>query len=600
MREFHADWDAGLESDFIREFRGAALRWAGYAAFAGGLLFLTFAGVAAAGESHTSLMQVLRAAIAAMLFAVAYCMRFHVGVDAGNYVPVAAFSTAVALSIVVAVPLLPGDPARNIAGQATPALMFALFLHYAFLRLPILVAAFIGWSLWLAAVVLFRSVLESSEVVRLGVYLAFANLLGMALLHLIEARERSLFLQTREALAAREEAHFRQLAAEEAGHQKTRLIAAVSHDLRQPMTAAYAYLDVTTSRLSRGDVAGAFDSAGSVRSALALLGSTLDHLLTSARYDSGTEGLDIKLIELRPLLQGLYETHIPDAEKRGVELRIRLPRQLPLLHTDARSIHRVLGNLISNAIKFNAQRDGGGRVLVAARLRGDRCRIDVFDTGIGIAPESLPDIWKPYVQLNNAERDRERGLGLGLFLVQTIIEQLPGHTIEMASTPGRGSRFTVTLPAVRLDPLPHRPQVDAVPREEPALAPLAGTRAVVLEDDRDTRQSIVELVGEWGVSAVAAASMSELLGRHLGGEGKVDAIICDYRLAGGTNGIDAIAGLRHRLGYAPPAVLITGEPDIEPLRECAGPDTVVLHKPFAPEALARPLLEAVVRADRTA
>ncbi len=331
-----------------------------------------------------------------------------------------------------------------------------------------------------------------------------------------------------------------------------------------------------------------------------MLGSTLDHLLTAARYETGTEALDVQLIELRALLQDLYETHIPDAEKRGVELRICLPRQLPLLHTDARSIHRVLGNLISNAIKFNAQRDGGGRVLVAARLRGDRCRIDVFDTGIGIAPESLPDIWKPYVQLNNAERDRERGLGLGLFLVQTIIEQLPGHTIEMASTPGRGSRFTVTLPAVRQDRSPDRPQVDAVPREEPALAPLAGTRAVILEDDRDTRQSIVELVEEWGVSAVAAASMSELLGRHLGGAGKVDAIICDYRLAGGTNGIDAIAGLRDRLGYAPPAVLITGEPDIEPLRECAGPDTVVLHKPFSPEALARPLLEAAVRADRTA
>jgi CheY-like chemotaxis protein len=163
----------------------------------------------------------------------------------------------------------------------------------------------------------------------------------------------------------------------------------------------------------------------------------------------------------------------------------------------------------------------------------------------------------------------------------------------MDSRPGRGSRFTITLPATRLDPPSHRPPPEPLPSAALDLAPLVGASVLVLEDDRDTRLSLVELLDEWQVDATAAATMTELLARHGDSERLVDAIVCDYRLAGGTNGIDAIAGIRQRLGYAPHAVLVTGEPDIAPLRARAGPETTVLHKPFAPEALARPLLRAV-------
>lgn len=95
------------------------------------------------------------------------------------------------------------------------------------------------------------------------------------------------------------------------------------------------------------------------------------------------------------------------------------------------------------------------------------------------------------------------------------------------------------------------------------------------------------------MTAVTAGTLADLLAAEDMSRCSFDAIICDYRLASGTNGIDAIASLRQRLGYAPHAVLITGEPDVEPLRARVGPDTVVLHKPFAPEALARSLLDAV-------
>ena len=360
------------------------------------------------------------------------------------------------------------------------------------------------------------------------------------------------------------------------------------------MTAALSYLEVVRNRLARNELELARGPTEKAVASLTMLGATLDHLLTAARYDSGTEALDIIYVELGPLLRDLYEGYITEAEKRGVRFRVRLPKQSLILTTDSRSVHRVLSNLIANAIKFtDPAGDGGGGVLVAARLRGDLCRIDVIDTGIGISPEHLDEIWKPYTQLNNVQRDRERGLGLGLFLVQRIVEQLPEHTISMASRPGHGSRFTLTVPAARLQSRPTGGGLDVEPIEMPDVSDLRGAYVLLLEDDRDTRLSIAELLCEWGVLVTAASTVSELATIDVEGERSIDAIVCDFWLAGGVTGIDAIAGLRARLGYAPHGVLITGVPDIAPLRARAGPETTVLHKPFTPEALAQPLLRAV-------
>lgn len=359
------------------------------------------------------------------------------------------------------------------------------------------------------------------------------------------------------------------------------------------MTAAVAYIDVLNSRLREGDVRGAGWTAERAQSALGTLGSTLEHLLTAARYDSGTEALHLEHIELVPLLKDLYEAYVPEAEKRSVSLRFRIPSRAVVLSTDLNSLRRILGNLISNAIKFSEHRpDRDSTVLVAARMRGDRCRIDVIDRGVGIDPESRDEIWKPYVQLNNIERDRARGLGLGLFLVQRIVEQLPGHSIEMASTPGRGSRFTLYVPGLRVRATAE-PKVAPDAPVRPDLAPLEGGYVLLLEDDRDARLSMALLLAEWGMLTAAGATLRQVLDEHDASERTVDAIVCDYRLGGRSNGLAAIDEIRARLGYSPHAILVTGEPDIAPLAAQAGRDTTVLHKPFAPEALAIPLIAAV-------
>jgi signal transduction histidine kinase len=483
---------------------------------------------------------------------------------------------------------------QAVAVQASPAIMFGLFLHYAFLRLPLKVSATIGWSVSAAAVFWAPAVTGGSEMLRNAVYLSFANVFGMVISRLGENRERELFYRRREAESARVMAREQQAAAEEANAQKTRLIAAVSHDLRQPMTAAISYLEVARARLRASDAHDALEPAEKAQAAVSMLGTTLDHLLTAARYDSGTEALNIELVELGPLLRGIHDAYIDEAEKRGVRLRVRLPRERMLLTTDLHSLHRVIGNLVSNAIKFTDVRDTGrGGVLIAARMRRGRCRIHVIDTGIGIDEAQLQEVWKPYVQLNNTERDRERGLGLGLYLVQRIVQQLPGHSVSVRSRPGHGSRFTLAMAASMFDRSAVRRPATRSETAPLDLMPLRGAYVLVLEDDRDTRLSIVALLRQWDVLPTACSTVAEMLSIAAESDRMVDAIVCDYRLAGGENGIDAIARLRDRLGYAPHAVLVTGEPDIAPLRARAGPQTTVLHKPFTPESFATPLLRAV-------
>jgi signal transduction histidine kinase len=585
---------AEAEEAFLSEFRLESLRWGAHAAAAGAMLYASFIAIAALLELHTTSALVIRGALSAMLAVVACCIWTRTGVSPRNYVPVAAMTSAVALGGSVLLLTLRDGEMQAVAVQASPAIMFGLFLHYAFLRLPLRVSATVGWSVSAAAVFWAPAVTGGSEMLRNAVYLSFANVFGMIVSRLGENRERELFHQRREAEAARAVARERQAASEEANAQKTRLIAAVSHDLRQPMTAAISYLEVTRARLHASDAHDALEPAEKAQAAVSMLGSTLDHLLTAARYDSGTEALSIELVELGPLLRDIHDAYIDEAEKHGVRLRVRLPRERVLLTTDLHSLYRVVGNLVSNAIKFTDARDSDrGGVLIAARMRGGRCRIHVIDTGIGIDDAQLQEVWKPYVQLNNIERDRERGLGLGLYLVQRIVQQLPGHSVSVRSRPGHGSRFTLTLSATTLEGSSMRRPPTGSGAAPLDLAPLRGAYVLVLEDDRDTRLSIVALLRQWEVLPTACSTVAELLSIATESDRLVDAIVCDYRLASGVNGIDAIARLRDRLRYAPHAVLVTGEPDIAPLRARAGPQTTVLHKPFTPESFATPLLRAV-------
>ena len=433
---------------------------------------------------------------------------------------------------------------------------------------------------------------------RLILYLVALNFLGMLLCRSIEARERALFDERRRAESAETEARERARAAEDAHAEKTRLLAAVSHDLRQPITAASMHLSVLRNRLDRGELAPAHEQLGHVRESVAMLGSTLDQLLTAARYDSGHEPIRIEAVEIEPVLEQLLRTFEPEAARKGLELRIRVPAQRVVVTSDATALWRVLMNLVSNAIKFTESEGRPGRgVVVKARVRGESCRIDVADTGIGISSEHMEAIWQAYFQVQNAERSRARGLGLGLFLVRRALDQLPTHDLQWRSRPGRGSRFTLTLPGAHLSD-PGVVVRQALPVGADALAQLRGAYVLLLEDDREARRAIEDLLDDWGVVHASGATLEELIPEVEAAGRTPDVLVTDFRLPGQLSGAACVQELRRLIGETVPAVIVTGESDLASVRAVMPPDTALLQKPFEEAAFALPLLEAVMRARR--
>ncbi len=585
---------------FVKEFQGAALRWAMHAAIAGAMLFAVFLVVARFGERASDSAQLIRLFFVVYFLALSALLWKGRLVSESNYVLVATVTSVISLVGTIAILRVQFDgPDSEAVLRSTPAVICGLFMMYTFLRLPVTVSLGIGACVSAVAVLWAPVVSGGAETIRSAVYLIFTNFLGALIALLIEERERELFFQRRRAEEAQFVASQRTHAAEEASREKTRLVAAISHDLRQPMLAAVTHLDVLRRKLERGAVAKAAEQAERAQTSVSILGSTLDQLLAAARYDSGQELLRIEEVGLAKILSEALELTVSEAERRGISIRVRVPPRYVGLITDSRSIRRILDNLLSNAVKFSTVDSASVRdaVLLAARVRGGFCEIDVFDRGPGIPAAKLEEIWKPYVRLGAVERDRARGLGLGLFLVKTIIDQLPGHSVRVASREGIGSRFTIKLP-VSDNSSP--PPDTRIKRTEDVCVPavdLSGVVIGVVEDDRDARVAITDLLEDYGAVVYASSLVDEVAAAVALMDCRVDAIVCDYSLSSGVKGTEAIRELRVKLGYSPNAILVTGDSEVDALRAQVGDDVYIFKKPFSP-ALLLSILARAARGSR--
>ena len=585
-----------FDAEFASEYRSAALHWARYAALSAAILFAVFMLIAWLAESVSASAQIMRGSlcVAGLLFYAALSRGWVV--DGNNYVPLVGVGAACALVGTVVMPILPVESGDEFALRTTPAIVCGLFVMYSFLRLPVVVAAGIGATTSALAVMWAPVVEGGSEGLRTLVYLAFTNVVGIAILRLIESRERELCMQRRVAILALHEAGIKQRCAEAAEREKDQLIAAISHDLKQPMMAAAAHLDVMQLRLSSDDLVGARDQTGKVVEALHVLDLTLDQLLVAARCEQGVEQIAITNVSVAHLLNEVLEPVWSQAEQAGVDFRVRLPIGGIHLSTDPRLLRRVISNLVSNAVKFTRRGDGGRQsVLLAVRARSGHCRIDVIDTGVGVAADRVDDVWKPFVQLGARGRDREEGLGLGLFLVRRIIDTLPDHTITIQSQIGQGSRFTLCVPLAD-SPVRGRESASAMDSVSRVWIDndIFGTRVLVLEDDRSARTALVDLLESFGASVVSGATLSDLVAKQVGDERRADVIVCDYHLQDGWTAAESLGRLRTSLGYALPAVVVTGVPDIDAVRVRLGRDVLVLQKPFGAFELASHLRSVLV------
>jgi signal transduction histidine kinase len=427
----------------------------------------------------------------------------------------------------------------------------------------------------LIAVLLWHGNIVSNTVALLAAVATLAYFVGARNVHRLLSESLQL---TFENVALRREAEQKSISleaarrgAEQANAAKTRFLAAASHDLRQPIHALGLLFATLADSVRDEHTAPLLEQ---LDSAMDAIDSMLNSLLDISKLDAGVVRPDVGPVDLAVLLQRLNNEHQPIATLTGNRLRVR-PSSATAI-SDAAMLHRILANLVSNALRYTRH----GRVLVGVRMHGESIRIDVYDTGPGIPPESLDDIFIEFHQLGNPERDRRRGLGLGLAIVKRLAELL-SHRVEVKSVVGRGSRFSVVLPRSAVPRRTTQRRASAASGD----ADLRGRRVLVLDDEVSVLDAMRQLLERWGCEVITTASPEEAEAHVASASTPPDLLIVDYRLRRHASGIETIGRLREVAGAPIPALVVTGDTAPDRLREAEKSGYPLLHKPVMPERL---------------
>jgi two-component system, sensor histidine kinase len=368
--------------------------------------------------------------------------------------------------------------------------------------------------------------------------------------------------------------------AEAANLSKSRFLAAASHDLAQPMNALNLYLGAL----------GGIDLPVPARTLCANVGQCaqsinglLASLLDVSKLDAGALRPEPCEFMMETILERIRIEFEPSARVKHLDLRIK---DCSLwVYGDPTLIERIVRNLVSNAVRYTAR----GKVLVACRRKSGKLRVSVYDTGIGIPEDAQRLIFEEFVQLGNAQRDREQGIGLGLSIVDRLA-RLQGLPIELRSTVGAGSVFTVDIPlaeAITTEDLRAEPVADDHP------VGMVGRTIVVVDDEPLIRSATTALLEGWGCRVITASSGEEAL-KLLGNSPVLpDLLLCDYRLGNGMDGIEVVRALREEFNQDLPALLVTGDTASHHLREFQESGLTILHKPVRAEMLREAMTSAL-------
>jgi len=369
--------------------------------------------------------------------------------------------------------------------------------------------------------------------------------------------------------------------AQSATAAKSLFLAAASHDLRQPLSA----LALHSAALSRrkGDprvehIASRID--GCITSMGALLGALLD----ISQLDANTLLLRPEAVPVSELCTAVAGEFRDAAAERHLELRVTTEPAL-WVHTDPEQLKRLLRNLLDNAVKYTTE----GGVTVSACVERGNVVVSVSDTGPGIPHDKHEAVFQEFVQLHNPERDRRRGLGLGLAIVRRLA-QLLGAEMRFQSQVGRGTTVAIALPSIA------PPAVVSAPLR-PKEVPIAGWRVLVLDDEADVREAMRTLLEELECDVMLAADPQEAL--SIVRRQRPDLVLADLRLRDHQSGIDAVTEIRAECGLVP-ALLVTGDIGADRLREVAASGLPRRSKPLTEHELLAGIVEAVERVSRPA
>ena len=366
---------------------------------------------------------------------------------------------------------------------------------------------------------------------------------------------------------------------------KSRFLAAASHDLRQPLHALGLFVAQLRNRMSGAERRRIVDH---IDAAVAGMSELFNALLDISKLDAGALTPNITEFPVAQVLKRIESTFDGAAREKGLSLRV-VPTTA-WVRSDFILLERILLNLVSNAVRYTS--DGG--VVVGCRNRGGRLRIEVWDTGPGIAEDQRRKIFDEFYRSGDPGRDGRVGLGLGLAIVDRLCRLLD-HPIELTSTLGRGSRFTVVVPVVAARAIISESSTPT----RAALDVASGKLVVVIDDDPLVLDGMGGLLRTWGCRVVTGSSGHAALTGLNDRSRPPDLIISDFHLSGGKTGIEAIADLRSAFPTPIPAFLLSGDTNPEPLRNARASGYHLLHKPVDPMTL-RAMLNRMLKNDQLA
>jgi signal transduction histidine kinase len=364
---------------------------------------------------------------------------------------------------------------------------------------------------------------------------------------------------------------------------KSRFLAVASHDLRQPLHALglfVAQLSAASSATERGWL------IERINTATAAINDLFKELLDISQLDAGALAPDITEFPAAQLLSQIESTFAGTAREKGLSFRIA--PTTAWLRSDFILVERILFNLVSNAIRYTLR----GGVVVGCRRRGGQLRIEVWDTGPGIPLDQRQKIFDEFYRLGDSRPQRQPGVGLGLAIVDRL-SRLLDHPIELTSTLGRGSRFTLVAPLVAT-PVTIAQQV--APPASVALDVARGKLIVVIDDDPLALSGMGGLLRSWGCRVITGGSGDAALA-SLAGQGPPDLIVSDYHLSDGKTGIEAIELLRGAFRTPISAFLVSGDTSSEGRPTAQSSGLHLLQKPVDPMTLRAMLSRMLKKGD---
>jgi signal transduction histidine kinase len=384
----------------------------------------------------------------------------------------------------------------------------------------------------------------------------------------VEERTRKLEAEITERREVEQALEAAKTVAEKANVSKTRFLAAVSHDLLQPLNAARLFVSALLGQDYPDRLKGLI---GNIDHSLGAVESLLDALLDICRLDVGTIEPELISFPVADLLKGVVTEHQPMAAEKGLELRY-VPCSATV-RSDWRYLRRIIQNLLSNALRYTDK----GRVLLGCRPVEGGIRIEVWDTGRGIPADKLDDIFEEFRQLRTGGASRHVGLGLGLAIVKRAATML-GLPVGVRSTPGKGSVFWVTVP------LGEAPAITA-PATVPADIPLDGRRILVIDNEISILAGMEALLQGWRAVAYLAASEDEAVELLAEVPEPPELIVADYHLDDGATGLEAIDRVEQALGCKLPAIVVTADRSEETRDRIAARGCRAMSKPVNPAEL---------------